>query len=146
LIRREILDLGRLAPHSSNDQLATWVINKYTDFFHDGSINSIDHIGNEMLIYMESAEMDEEDVKDDIVLSEDDRIRGKLHVEGIKSIKINDEPFLGTIRKIYRGHFKRAHNFCFNAPIFWPQRLGYYSKLIEPSRCGRKSGPLKRKV
>jgi hypothetical protein len=69
-------------------------ITKYTDFFHDGSVTDIDHVGDELIISMESAEMSEEDVKDD-------RIRGKLHVEGIKDIKINHKPFLKIIKKVY---------------------------------------------
>ena len=39
-------------------------INKYADFFHDGSIIDIDHIDNKMTIFMESEEVDEEDIKD----------------------------------------------------------------------------------
>ena len=41
-------------------------INNYVDFFHDGSIIDVEHIGNKMTISMESAEMDEEDRKDKI--------------------------------------------------------------------------------
>ena len=68
-------------------------IRKYVDFFHDGSITDINHFGNKMTISMESAEMDEEDVKGDIILGKDDRIRGKLHIEGIQCIpKLPQEP------------------------------------------------------
>ncbi len=76
-------------------------INKYVDFFHDGSIIDIDHIGNKMTISMESAEVDEEDIKDDIALAKDARIRGKLHIEKIKSIIINNKPYLEIVKKIY---------------------------------------------
>ena len=55
-------------------------INKYADFFHDGSILNIDHTGNKMIIFMESAEVDEEDVDDDIILAKGSRIRGMLHI------------------------------------------------------------------
>lgn len=76
-------------------------INKYADLFHDGSIIDIDHIDNKMTIFMESAEVDEEDIKDDITLAKDDRIRGKLHIEEIKSITINNKSYLEIVKKIY---------------------------------------------
>jgi len=47
---------------------------------------------------MESAEMNEEDIKDNVILSKDDRIRGKLHIEGIKSVKENSLPYLDVLR------------------------------------------------
>ena|SRR3990167_1061339 len=61
-------------------------IKKYTSFFHDGSILAIQHQGNDLVISMESAEMDEKDLQDDAVLSKDDSLRGKLHIENIKNI------------------------------------------------------------
>ena len=50
---------------------------------------------------MESSEMDEEDIKNDIILAKDDRLRGKLHIEEIKSIQINDKPYLEIVKKMY---------------------------------------------
>lgn len=89
-------------------------ITKYVDFFHDGSIIDIDHIGNKMTISMESAEMDEEDIKDDIDLLQDDRIRGKLHIEGIKSIKENNHPYTDILKMKYADaeifHFEINQN------------------------------------
>ena len=76
-------------------------ISNYTAFFHDGSIMDIRHIGDKVEFFMASAEMDEEDIKDDIVLSKDDSIQGKLHVEGITSVVIDKQPFLGKITKKY---------------------------------------------
>lgn len=76
-------------------------INKYTDFFHDGSIIDIVQIDNEIVISMESAEVDEEDMKDDIFLVKDARIRGKLHIENVKSVRLNDKPSLEFIKKPY---------------------------------------------
>lgn len=74
-------------------------ISKYAAFFHDGSLMDIQHIGNNIVFSMGSAEMDEEDLKDDILLSKDDRIAGKLHVERVKSIIIDENPFLGILKK-----------------------------------------------
>lgn len=76
-------------------------ISKYTAFFHDGSIFDIQHVKDKIEFSMASAEMDEEDVEDDIALSQDDQIQGKLYIEGIKNIKINDKLFLGVLKKIY---------------------------------------------
>src|SRR3990167_1281029 len=61
-------------------------IKKYSGYFHDGAIRVIQHQGNNLVIFMESAEMDEEDKLDDVVFAKDDSIHGKLHLEGVKSI------------------------------------------------------------
>ena len=75
-------------------------IRRYAGFFHDGSIIDIQHCGNQMIISMESAEVDEDDINDVSILAKDDRIRGKLHLEEIKAININTENFLQTLKKI----------------------------------------------
>lgn len=63
---------------------------------------------------MESAEIDEEDIKDNIVLSKNDRIRGKLHIEGIKRIKQNDHPYHEILTMRYKDaeifHFEIYQN------------------------------------
>jgi hypothetical protein len=96
-----ILRSGLGGDKSSTRSLTIVDISKYTAFFHDGSIMDIQHIKNKIEISMASAEMDEEDVKDDNILSKDDSIQGKLHIEGIKSIEISGKPFSGIIQKLY---------------------------------------------
>lgn len=90
-------------------------ISKNTAAFHDGSIIAINHSKDHAIVLMESAEMDEEDVKDDVMLSRDNRIRGKLHIEGIRNIQINNKPFLNKIKKEYDDggifSFEIAKNF-----------------------------------
>lgn len=76
-------------------------ISKYQDFFHDGSVIDISHHKNNIILSMESAEMDKEDITDDILLSNDDSIKGKLYINGIHSITINKEPFRGILKKTY---------------------------------------------
>ncbi len=76
-------------------------ISKYAAFFHDGSVMDIRHTGKNLEFSMASAEMDKEDVKDNIILSKDDSIQGKLHLEGIKSIVIGGKSFLGRLEKKY---------------------------------------------
>lgn len=80
-------------------------ISKYADFFHDGSIIDIHHIGNSVEFLMSSAELDKEDVNGNIILSKDDSIQGKLHVEGVNSITIDGKAFFGKLKKI-RDHGK----------------------------------------
>lgn len=78
-------------------------IEYYTSFFHDGSIIAIEHHHNNMEISMQSAQMDIEDLKDDIKLSKDDCIKGKLHLENIKTISINEIPYFGILQMPYDG-------------------------------------------
>ena len=60
-------------------------ISKYTAFFHDGAIRDIDHKHNKMELSMESAEMDKDDVKENIPLSKYDTIQGKLYTSAFKN-------------------------------------------------------------
>jgi hypothetical protein len=63
-------------------------IDKYCDYFHDGSIITIHHKNNKIEILMESAEIDP-DIASDIALSEHDILAGILHIEEIKKIRID---------------------------------------------------------
>src|SRR3990167_9514624 len=65
-------------------------IKKYTGYFHDGSILAIQHQKNNLVIFMQSAEMDEEDKLDDVIFSKKGSIRGKLHLEEVTSITEED--------------------------------------------------------
>ena len=76
-------------------------ISKYTDFFHDGSILDIDHNNDSIELSMSSAEMDEDNLKDPIELSNDDCIVGKLHIEGIKRIIVDDKLLDKPLKKVY---------------------------------------------
>lgn len=76
-------------------------ISNYTSFFHDGSIMNIEHIGSNLIFTMGSAEMDQGDLKDNIVLSSNNRIKGKLHIDGIQTIFIDNQSFPGKMRPEY---------------------------------------------
>lgn len=66
-------------------------INKYESYFHDGSIIDIKNINkNEIEIWMESSQLRPEWNIDNIPLSDQGTIRGKLHIKEIKNIIIND--------------------------------------------------------
>lgn len=62
-------------------------IKYYTWLFHDGSIFSIEYLDKEIIIFMESAEVADDDLPSDFPLSVNDCIRGKLYIKGVKSIK-----------------------------------------------------------
>jgi hypothetical protein len=64
-------------------------ISECTAFFHDGSIIDTQHINDKIELSMSSAEMDESDLKEPIILSKDDCVVGKLYIEGVKIIKSN---------------------------------------------------------
>ena len=78
-------------------------ISKYTAYFHDGSLIAIDYgkDDTELTLTMESAEVDPEDIKDPIHLSEEERIKGKLHLKGIKNIYIDDEKLSTPLKMNY---------------------------------------------
>jgi hypothetical protein len=78
-------------------------ISKYD--FHDGCLIDVQHFDNKIEFSMESAEISDEELQDKIILSEYGTIKGKLHLDGIKSFKINDQLFSGAFVKEYdRGY------------------------------------------
>lgn len=76
-------------------------IKKYTAYFHDGYLLDIKHTKENMEIFMESAQIDPDDMKDNIQLSKHGTIKGKLHVEKIKEIRVNEELLIGEWEKPY---------------------------------------------
>jgi hypothetical protein len=76
-------------------------ISKYSAYFHDGGLIDIQHTDNEITLSLESAEMDLSELQDDIQLSEFSTIKGKLHLEKVQSIQINDIPFHGQLKLPY---------------------------------------------
>lgn len=67
---------------------------KYTAFFHDGAIRTIQQIQNKILLSMESAQVLPEWNEDNIALSKRETISGILHLDNIKSIKENEVLYL----------------------------------------------------
>lgn len=72
-------------------------ISKYTYFFHDGEVISINHHGNDVVFFLKSAETDPADI-DNIALSKNNILRGKLHVEGITHVIENGVAFNHKIK------------------------------------------------
>jgi hypothetical protein len=112
-------------------------ISKYAALFHDGAIMDIQHQENNIEFSMYSAEIDEEDLQDDIPLSKDGSIQGRLHVEGVKNMTINDKPFFGVLKKTYqRGRIfdLQLKNNCLEMDIDWrnyPFKIGetYFTSI-----------------
>lgn len=75
-------------------------ISKYVGYFHDGSLIDIHHEKNNIILSMASAEIDPEEIKDDIPLSPNDTLRGKLHIEHIYDIKVKKKSFEGKLQML----------------------------------------------
>lgn len=69
------------------------MIEKYFSYFHDGSIIDIKQKNeSDLSIFMESAQIIPDEMKDDIELSNFSTIKGDLHFSGIISITENGKP------------------------------------------------------
>ena len=82
---------------------------KYTSYFHDGGLISVKHEKNCIDISMASAEINpKEDIEDNIPLGESYHefkvIKGTLHINNVKTIFINDEPFLGMLNDLNNNY------------------------------------------
>ena len=69
-------------------------ISTYTSWFHDGSITGIEHSNGNLIVSMKSAEVFPEEIKNKELLSEDNRIHGRLHIDNVQSLEIDEKAFL----------------------------------------------------
>lgn len=76
-------------------------LSKYSGYFHDGSLIDLKHLGNNLEISMVSAEIIPEHMIENMPPLNKSRITGKLYLDGVKKIKINENPFNGVLKKIY---------------------------------------------
>lgn len=86
------------------------IIKKYLHEFHDGSLIAIERKGQDYILSLESAEMDRSDMKDGLSLSERGTIKGKLHLENVESIKINELLFQDELKMNY--DYGSIFDFC----------------------------------
>lgn len=77
------------------------IISDYFAYFHDGSLIDVKHSGSTIILSIESAEISPEENKDKILLSKHSTIKGKLHLEGVKTIKDNDKLFGESLRMLH---------------------------------------------
>ncbi len=75
-------------------------IHKYSDFFHDGRLINIEQVNDKIEISMQTSQLWPEWNPDNIALTNDERIKGKLHLKEIKSIIINDHP-IDILKMLY---------------------------------------------
>ncbi len=66
--------------------------------FHDGYILDLRHDDNNLKISMESAEIDPDEVSGDLELSKHNTVKGTLHIEKIKKIKMDNKRFFGKLK------------------------------------------------
>ena len=74
-------------------------ISKYAAFFHDGSIIDIQHKMDKIELSMLSAEIIPEHMIKNMPPLNKNRITGKLYLDGVKKIKINNKHFTGALKK-----------------------------------------------
>lgn len=77
------------------------IFKKYLHEFHDGALLAIERSGQGYIFSLESAEMDRSDMKDGISLSKRGTIKGKLHLEDVQYVKINELMFQDELKMIY---------------------------------------------
>ncbi len=79
-------------------------IQNYVAWFHDGTLKEIVHEPDKshISILMSSSEiLDWEEFDNKIELSKNQTIVGKLHLQDIKKITVNDNPYNGILQKFY---------------------------------------------
>ena len=91
-------------------------ITRYTSYFHDGEILAITHINNNIEMVLKSAEVDAT-IVNDVALSMDNRIKGKLHIIGVNLIMNNGVKFNEKMKLLFRDndllHLKINENIVF---------------------------------
>jgi hypothetical protein len=76
-------------------------IKKYVDWFHDGNLKKISNFKDQLIIEMSSAQVDLDEIEDCIKLSKNKTISGKLYLDGVEKIIVNDKAYKGVLKKKY---------------------------------------------
>ncbi len=77
-------------------------IAKYTDYFHDGYVNSISHAGNNIYFSLESSVIENlDEITDKNLLSSTNTLKGTLNIYNIKSFKIGNKKYEGAFQMQY---------------------------------------------
>lgn len=78
-------------------------ISKYAGYFHDGYVNYISHVGNNISFSLESSIIEDLDkIEDTNLLSDSNSFKGILKMSNIKSFNVGN--------KKYAGKFKMKHD------------------------------------
>lgn len=76
-------------------------IEKYTGYFHDGGLIGVKRKEKNMELFLRSCEISSEEPIHRKILSEDNALKGKLCLEGVKWIKVDDKKDKEIPRKDY---------------------------------------------
>jgi len=76
------------------------ILAHYCSFFHDGSIINIQQTENAILISMDSADIEVDELIEKIELSDHRSIKGILHLEIIRAVYINEEQFFDQLHML----------------------------------------------
>lgn len=77
-------------------------ITKYTAFFHDGYVNNISHVGNNISFSLESSVIEDlEEIEDKFFLSKSNTFIGILNICNIKSFKFGNRKYEGILQMKY---------------------------------------------
>ncbi len=72
-------------------------IKKYDAYFHDGCLLQINHDKDSVTFLLVSSEMNPEEFEEKLPLCKDNYLRGKLHIEGVSKILLNEKEFKGKL-------------------------------------------------
>jgi len=77
-------------------------IAKYAGYFHDGYVNGISHIGNNISFSLESSVIEDlDEILDKNYLSDSNSFKGVLKINSIKYFKVGDEKYTGIFKMEY---------------------------------------------
>ena len=77
-------------------------IAKYADYFHDGSVDGISHVGNNISFSLESSIIDDlDEIADKDALSDSNSFKGTLNICGIKKFKHANKNFEDVVQMQY---------------------------------------------
>ncbi len=77
-------------------------ISKYTDYFHDGYVNNIQHIKNNLLISLESSVIgDISQIRDKEYISDSHTFKGILNLYNVEKIVLDGKRYESVLRMEY---------------------------------------------
>ena len=76
-------------------------IKSYVDYFHDGSLIDIENINHDIVITLESAEIEPNEINDHTILSKSNTLYGKLQLKQVKAVKLDNEMYEKPLIKLY---------------------------------------------
>lgn len=91
LLDLETMDIFAMSQFLKTKNISSKIFSYYQDYFHDGGIENITSLNDEIIFEMQSAQIFKCDNRDNLPLSEEQTIYGNLHAKGIISIMLNNQ-------------------------------------------------------